>query len=102
MNSEDDFDSTEKADWWDERHCDCRFAGDEADASECDLHGLNALPFPDFGDIHAEPDPCPVRHRIFLAAQTVGEMMDALNCHKLEYCEACGQLEGFIRERRAA
>lgn len=82
--------------------CDCRLSGDTSDASDCDLHGLNALPFPDAGDIHSEPEKCPVRLHVFARARTVGEMMDALNCHRLEYCEECGQLVGFFKRRRAA
>lgn len=83
-------------DYFLEPECNCRFSGDQSDASDCDLHGLDA------GDWNPASDPCPVRHRIFLEASTVGAMVDALNCHRLEYCEACGQLDGFVRLERAA
>ncbi len=96
----EEFDWTEKASWIDD--CECRFKGDQADASECERHGATALPISDAGDSHCEPDPCPVRHSIFVHAQTVGQMMDALKLHRLEYCEECGQMEGFVRERKAA
>lgn len=97
--SADDFDLYEKM----ENFCECRFSGDEADASDCDLHnGLLCLSPADAGDQNAAPDPCPIRHQIFLHAKTVGQMMDALKLHQLEYCEVCGQLDGFVRLERAA
>ena len=86
-----------------EPECDCRLRGDEADASDCDLH-LRTLGDP--GDLaeNRAPDPCPVRRSIFVCAETVGEMMDALKLHQVEYCEECGQLDGFVRPdwRKAA
>lgn len=56
-------------------------------------------PEPDAGDSNPDPILCAIKRHIIENARTVGEMMDAANCHRLEYCEACGQLEGF---RRAA
>ena len=83
--TDDDFDETERASYYLD-------AGNDPD-------NLALLPETDAGDDNREPDPCPVRHQIFLHAKTVGEMMDALKLHNLEYCEVCGQFDGF---RRAA
>src|SRR5271166_2207819 len=98
--TENDFDFYEKLD---SLECRCRFKGDQADASDCDRHQM-PVSLEDAGDSPEvyQPDPCPVRHSIFLHGRTLGEIRDALDCHKVEYCEICGQLEGFVRLGRAA
>jgi hypothetical protein len=101
--SEREFDLYEKADAYLESRerrevldCDCRMTGDIADASDCDLHG-------DAADWHREPITCPVLAGVYDTARTVGELLDACKFHRLEYCEECGQLEGFVRpDRRKA
>ena len=75
--------------------CECRFTGDVADASVCDLHGSDA------GDLHAEPIPdCETRRLIVDAAETVGELLDGLRAHRME-CSICGDGPAWA-ERRAA
>ena len=97
----DDFDMDEKASAYfhegetPEPDCECWFRGDIADASECPLHGLDAA------DWRPEPVTCPVLIRVIVLARTVGELADAMKAHKLEFCEDCGQMEGFIRPDRS-
>lgn len=84
--SRDDFDLYEKADFY------LDFGNDPEN-----------LPKPDAADFHPEPITCPVVAWAVDHAETVGELSEALKLHRLEYCEDCGQLEGFVRpDRRKA
>lgn len=77
--------------------------GDFFPALDREMFNVEPMPERDCADNEPAPETCPVRIYVLTNATTVGEMCDALTLHKLEYCEACGQFDGFVRvERRAA
>jgi len=66
---------------WEGPECDCRFTGDSADSSRCDLHGADA------GDLHTSP-PCIIRQRIIEYSDSVAELAFDLAQHDFR-CKVC-------------